>query len=90
MLLDLDLLKLLLIEVILNPTNNVVKIQLGSNAILLMKTIDIFKYKNLHLAQGFYTTSTLTNAFDVVLEAKYEWDGDPGLQLKVFKFFIQN
>ena len=59
----------------INPTNNLVKIQLGTNA---ADTDDNSKFIKITLAHGFYTTSTLTNAFDSSFEATYEWDGTAG------------
>ena len=64
---------------IINPTNNVVKIQLGTiTDENQQETTDTNKLIKITLAQGFYTTSTLTNAFDSSFGAIYEWDGTPG------------
>jgi hypothetical protein len=59
----------------INPTNNVVIIQLGTTT---SDNDDDNKQIKITLAQGFFITSTLTNAFDSSFGAIYEWNGTAG------------
>jgi len=58
-----------------NSTNNTITIQLGDTT---ADDADDNKKIKITLAHGFYTTTTLTNAFDNSFGAIYAWEGSEG------------
>ncbi len=57
----------------INDTNNVVIIELGANALSNESHTDVSKKIKITLGKGYYTTETLTNAFDSSYQATYDW-----------------